>query len=118
MTSEKNENPIPEDQMSTLSSCTTSLLKKGYEENFEVKNDQLYAPSIDKHYQPAEVKVDNFYRFEGASDPADSSVLYAITTNDGVKGLLASAYGAYANDADDKFIKQVEEIQKIEAKGH
>lgn len=116
MTNQNNQNNEQDNDMSTLTACTASLTRKGYEENFEVTEEGLRAPSKEKHYQPKEVKIDNFYRFEGASDPADNSVLYAITTNDGVRGMLVSAYGAYANDEDDKFIKQVEEIQKVEAK--
>ena len=104
------------DTMSTLSSCTATLLKRGYTENFSVKDGVLHAPATGKDYTVADVCIDNFYRFEGDSDPADSSVLYALQTTDGTKGMLVSAYGVHANDADDNFIKQVKDIRKAEAK--
>lgn len=105
-------------EMNTLSDCTATLLKRGYTENFQVRGNELYAPSKDKSYSVAEVSIDNFYRFEGDSDPADSSVLYALQTTDGTKGMLVSAYGVHANDADDAFIKQVKVIKKEDKKEH
>jgi hypothetical protein len=58
------------------------------------------------------VKIVNFYRFEGVSDPGDMTVLYVIETNDGVKGTLADGYGPYASEDASKFITKVTEIQK------
>jgi hypothetical protein len=37
------------------------------------------------------------YRFEGISDPDDSSVVYALEAPTGLKGVLVDAYGPYAN---------------------
>lgn len=104
-----------ENNMATLSTCMASILKLGYEENFKVKNGKLYAPSAEKAYHPASTHIDNFYRFEGASDPADNAVLYAITTDDGTKGMLLDAYGTYADEAVNKFIKDVQDIHKENA---
>ncbi|HYG49636.1 MAG TPA: hypothetical protein VD905_01985 [Flavobacteriales bacterium] len=101
-------------EMSTLVSCTNMLQKEGYNENFVAQEKGLEAPSTKKTYLPSQVKINNFYRFEGESDPADSSILYAIETNDGVKGMLIDAYGAYANPKVSKFITEVEEITKKE----
>ena len=99
--------------MSTLVSCSNHLLQEGFTENFKPKNAGLEAPSTGKVYIPSDVKIVNFYRFEGESDPADNSILYAIEANDGTKGLLVDAYGGpYVNQKVGKFIKEVEEISK------
>lgn len=103
------------ENMNTLSSLTDTAFNKGYTDNFRVEEDGLYAPATDIHYLPNEVKIDNFYRFEGASDPDDNSILYCIETHDGVKGTLIDSYGANNNDLISEFIKEVEEIQKAEA---
>jgi hypothetical protein len=100
-------------QMKTLSECTQMLTKAGFAEEFIMREDKkLFAPSKDKSYSPEEVSIVNFYRFEGVSDPADNSILYAIETNDGLKGMLSDAYGPYANDKVTDYIKAVEEIHK------
>lgn len=101
--------------MTTMSSCTTKLAKEGYTENFTIKNVGLEAPSTGKLYNPVEVKINSFYRFEGESDPADSAIVYAIETGDGLKGLLIDSYGAYRSDRVSKFIMEVENITKRKA---
>jgi hypothetical protein len=99
-------------QMTTLTSCVNTLTLRGYTENFVAKEKGLEAPSSKRVYLPSEVKVVNFYRFEGESDPADSAICYAIETNDGLKGMLIDAYGPYANQKVSKFIAEVEEMEK------
>lgn len=99
-------------QMKTLSECIASLQQDGYNENFMVKGKVLYAPEMDKSYEPDEINIVTFYRFEGNSDPGDSSILYAIQTKDGVKGMLTDSYGVDANPHISEFVKRVEAIEK------
>ena len=98
--------------MKTLASCINKLVLDGYEEDFKVTDEGLFAAHFNKVYQPEEIHIVNFFRFEGASDPADNSILYAIETSDGAKGTLTDAYGPYADEKVDTFIKKVEDIQK------
>ena len=98
--------------MTTLSSCVNVLQHEGYKENFVVKEEGLEAPSTGKIYKHDEVTIANFFRFEGESDPADNSILYAIETNDGVKGMLIDAYGESADPGVSVFIRTVENISK------
>jgi hypothetical protein len=63
-------------------------------------------------YKPEEVKIKNFYRFEGESDPADNTILYAIETTSGERGTLTDAYGPYSDSHVAKFIQDVEDIEK------
>lgn len=98
--------------MKTMTSCVNKLVIDGYTENFKVTENGLLAQGKQKNYKPEEVRIVNFFRFEGASDPADNSILYAIETNDGVKGTLTDAYGPYADLLTNKFIKQVEDMVK------
>lgn len=106
------------EDMNTLSSCTNSVVRKGYTELFQAKEEGLFAPSNKRHYKANEVRIDNFYRFEGASNPSDSSILYILQTHDGVKGLLIDSYGMATDEQISQFIKDVETIKKTEAVGH
>ncbi len=98
--------------MKTLVSSINKLMAEGYTGNFQVTEKGLFSIENQKYYKPDEVHIVNFYRFEGASDPADNSTLYAIRLNDGTKGALTDAYGPYADLHTEKFIKQVEDIEK------
>lgn len=109
-----NTNEIsPNEGMKTLSSVMNKALHAGYTEDFEMTDTGLKAPSNGHYYQPDQVRIVNFYRFEGDTDPSDSSILYVLETNDEVKGVLINAYGTYANDHIGDFIKQVEEMNKV-----
>lgn len=112
-TNEINEIMAPNEGMKTLSSVINKALKAGYEENFEMTDTGLKAPSNGHYYQPDQVRIVNFYRFEGDTDPSDSSILYVLETHDDVKGVLINAYGAYANHRIGDYIKQVEEMNKV-----
>ncbi len=98
--------------MNTLTSCVNKAVQDGYTDNFKVEQDSLHSSKKEKNYAPDQISVKNFYRFEGQSDPADSSIMYVIETSDGVKGTLVDAYGAYADENVNKFIADVEEINK------
>ena len=104
------------DEMKTLASCLNKITKDGYAENFTVTEDgHLRSLETDKLYNPDDVHIINFFRFEGASDPSDSAILYVIETSDGAKGSLTDAYGMYADPQIDQFIKEVENISKKHA---
>lgn len=100
------------EKMATLNEAIDNSVKRGYSENFKVGPRGLTTETEEKHYSPSEVKIEDFHRFEGYSDPNDNSILYLIETTDGVRGLLVDAYGAYADARVSKFISAVEEIKK------
>jgi hypothetical protein len=98
--------------LKTLVEVHTKLLADGYKEEFTVADNILKALSTGKQYTPAEVSIVNFFRFEGQTDPADSSIMYALETNDGTKGTLVDAYGPDADADKTQFIREVENMHK------
>jgi hypothetical protein len=100
------------EEMKTLSACISSLTREGYEAQFKMTKAGLQSLTTEKIYKPDEVRIVTFYRFEGESDPADNSILYAIETSEGEKGTLTDAYGVYADVNLSEFIKCVEDIEK------
>ncbi len=100
------------EDMRTLASCVNKLVLDGYTESFKVTEQGLFSQGNNKTYGPEQVSIINFFRFEGASDPADNAILYAIETSDGTKGTLTDAYGPYADVEVEKFIDQVEDMVK------
>jgi len=110
------KNATTED-MKTMAACLNKLVKDGFEEDFKITEKGLCGTDGKTCYQPEQVRIVNFFRFEGASDPADNSILYAIETHDGKKGTLTDAFGPYADENIDKFIKSVEGINKKKHEG-
>ncbi|WP_199138093.1 phosphoribosylpyrophosphate synthetase [Pedobacter sp. ASV12] len=83
----------------TMSAALADLEQRGYEYDFNLTNDGIECKSLDLKLMPEEFEIEEFYRFEGMTDPADSSVVYAISSAVGnLKGVLIDAYGAYAEN--------------------
>jgi hypothetical protein len=106
------ENSSTTEDMKTLTSVVNKLVLDGYTEDFKVTELGLTGMKNENNYGPEQVHVLNFFRFEGPSDPADNSIVYAIETSDGTQGILIDAYGPYADPQVSKFMKRVEDITK------
>ena len=100
------------EDMKTLASCLNKLTLDGYTEDFKAGERGLLGLQHEKIYEPGQVQVKDFFRFEGASDPADNSILYAIETDDGIKGTLVDAYGPYSDPKVNSFMEEVEHLHK------
>ncbi len=98
--------------MKSLSSLMNKLKSDGFTEEYVVKSNLLRSLDSGDAYASDHLRIVNFYRFEGESDPGDNAILYAIETRDGKKGVLIDAYGAYADPDIGKFIVEVEAIAK------
>jgi hypothetical protein len=91
----------------TLSEAVNDLTKKGYTYNFNIKSDCLECAENNMMLQPDEFDIDAVYRFEGMNDPGDSTILYAISSHHGLKGLLVNAYGMYDDAAASEIIRKL-----------
>ena len=84
----------------TLVDATNDLLQRGYTANlsFEDNSENIEDRSQNVQLTADDFEVDEFYRFEGASNPSDMSIVYAISSAKyNLKGVLVDAYGTYAN---------------------
>lgn len=95
-----------------LSIALQNAVDKGYTAKYKVIQQGLTLEDEKIIYSPAEVKISNFYRFEGYMDPDDRTVLYLLEAMDGNKGTVLDAYGIYADPVISDFITRVEAIQK------
>lgn len=94
--------------MTDLEKVQNKLENHGYTEQFRVEENKIVGITSKKKYKQKDIKVVNFYRFEGITNPDDMSILYAIETCDGSKGTLTDGYGPNSDEATGEFMKQVE----------
>lgn len=90
----------------TLSEAIEQSKAKGYDLDFDVKEAgimEVLNHSIS--FAPDEVRIDEIHRFEGMSNPSDTSILYVLTTHTGAKGTMVDAYGADGFDLKSKFLE-------------
>lgn len=81
----------------TLTEAINDLKQRGYGNDFNLHPDRIECSALTITLAPEEFHVDEVHRFEGMTNPDDSSVLYAISSTKGVKGLLVDAYGMYSD---------------------
>lgn len=85
----------------TVSEAIETLKANGYSKDFNLLTEKecLVCANDGAVLSPEEFSIDYIFRFEGMSDPADETILYAISSNTyAVKGILLNAFGVYAND--------------------
>ena len=100
-------------QYETVTEALQDLYKKGYSNNFSITNNQARCLETDDIIMPKEMTVIDYHRFEGSSSAGDMSVLYVVECQNGIKGTLLDAYGAYSSLELTTFLKQVSFVKGL-----
>ena len=83
-----------------LVEATNDLMKRGYTQNLSLEGDTVDDKDKNIHMTADDFVIDEFYRFEGATNPSDMSIVYAVTSDKyNLKCVLINAFGTYANSS-------------------
>ena len=95
--------------METMVSVINKLNAKGKGNEFRMGERGLVCETSEKVYKPDDLEIIKTFRFEGESDPADSSILYVVKDkNSDFTGYFIDTYGATSNSSKlDEFIKKI-----------
>ena len=91
----------------TVAEAVRALEQRGFTANFELIGKTFRAVESGKTFKPKDLTIVEHHRFEGASDPEELAVVYAIQARDGTRGILVDAYGVYANPDLSAFLRDV-----------
>lgn len=91
----------------TLSEAVQDLQRRGYTYDFNLRPHCLECASLKLELDPEDFEVDEIHRFEGMSSTDDNSILYAISSKNGIKGTLVDAYGVYAENISEEMRKKL-----------
>ncbi len=96
----------------TLSETVNSLVQAGYTLDFNIHQECLICHHNNTVLSPDEFQIDMVYRFEGATNPDDESIVYAISSaKHGVKGILVNGYGISADETSSKLVEKLQTHQ-------
>jgi len=95
--------------LQTLSYILEKLRLQRHDNEF-VMEGAFFTTSNGKKYTADQLLIIKTYRFEGDSDPSDSSILYVLMADDGMIGYSIDAYGVYTNH-DEKYDDFIRKIQ-------
>lgn len=98
---------MPTHQYGTVTQALEALARRGYTANFEYLDGAFIDVDSGRAFSAEELTIVDHYRFEGASDPEDMAVVYAIASQDGVRGVVVDAFGVYASPPLGEFLNQV-----------
>ena len=100
-------------ELTPMITVLNQLRKEGYKVDFRVTEEGKLCTMNDKQqFGPDEVRIVNFYRFEGETNPGDMAILYVLETTSGAKGTISDAYGPYSDETTETFMKQVLDLGK------
>ena len=91
----------------TMVEAIEDLNKRGFTANFEFLDQKFRDVDTGRVFDANDLTIVKHYRFEGTSDPDDMSVIYALKSRDGTAGLIADAFGTYANPGLGSFLDKV-----------
>lgn len=92
----------------TVVETLQALKKRGYTMDFNIAFDKLICYENGYCLNPSEFEITEVYRFEGATNPSDEDVVYAVESRDGkIKGVVSSAFGLYADPVSDEMIQKL-----------
>jgi quercetin dioxygenase-like cupin family protein len=92
----------------TLSETINALVQLGYTHDFNVHQDSVFCHQSNNFLQPADFQIDKVYRFEGASNPDDQAILYAISAmKSDFKGCLVNGYGLSSDPCTSELIEKL-----------
>jgi hypothetical protein len=91
----------------SVTEAINDLRKRGYTEDFNLQAHCVECASKQVQWDPENFNIDEYYRFEGMSNTDDNSIVFAISSKDGVKGVLVDAYGVYAENLTEPMIRKL-----------
>jgi uncharacterized Fe-S cluster protein YjdI len=92
----------------TLIEAINDLKTKGYTEDFNLKQNCIECRDGKFKIFHNEFHIDRAIRFDVDTDPADQSILYAISSDKhNLKGLLVNGYGIYTEDISNEMIEKL-----------
>ena len=99
----------------TLKRVVDELSRRGYTEHFKAVEGGLQALGTGQRFEPKDLVIRGYYRFEGISDPDDMAIAYALETSSGVRGILVDAFGVYSDPTTSEVLRRVPILGKSAA---
>ncbi|MDR9397849.1 hypothetical protein [Salibacter sp.] len=95
-------------QYNTLVEAIKELNNRGYKDELKIYDD-LTVEDNNTRINSDDLQIDEHHRFEGMTNPADMSVLYAISKQNKKLGVVVDTYNPKEETAVSKLIQKLEE---------
>ncbi len=89
----------------TVTEALAGLRQRGFTLDFNLTENCLICQG--KRFDVIDFEITEWYRFEGDTDPSDEAIVYAIESNNGIKGVLVTGYGISAEGMSVEMVKKL-----------
>lgn len=89
----------------TVSEAIDALRKQGFTIDFNIEENTLVCNQ--GKFDTDNFEIEDIYRYEGNTDPADEAAVYAIKSSNGLKGILVTGYGVSADAASTAMLEKL-----------
>jgi hypothetical protein len=89
----------------TITEAIKNLRDRGFTIDFNLNENSLVSHT--EKFAHNEFEIVDVYRYEGDSDPADESTVYAIESNSGLKGILVAGFGISTESTTNDVLKKL-----------
>lgn len=99
--------------MATVKEVLDALQEKNQGNEFRLATDGKGFMSYDngRYYSVSDLRIIKTYRFEGDSNPSDSSIIYVLQAKDGHLGYILDAFGMYSDYEGDSFDRLIRALR-------
>lgn len=92
----------------TVSEAVNDLQRRGYTDELSLREHCVVCDGKKTELRPEDFHIDEFHRFEGDTDPADESIVYAISSSrHGIKGVLVNGFGPSASSLTQEMVAKL-----------
>lgn len=92
----------------SVTEAINDLARRGYTYNFNPGDDCIECKTHNVNLKPDEFRIVEIYRFEGDTDPADETIVYAISSvKHKLKRVLVNAFEVYSDSVSNELIAKL-----------
>ena len=103
----QRSHPSPPPQEPTVAETVATLLRSGFTKSYSVHGKQIRDEETRELLPPTDFAIEELYRFEGDSDPADEAIVVALEhLSSNAHGILVAGYGPTASAEENAVLQQ------------
>ncbi len=102
--------PRPPPSEPTVATTVAALRRSGFTKSYGVRGDQIQDEETDQLLPPTDFAIEELYRFEGDTDPADQAIVVALEhLSSRAHGIIVAAYGPTASAEENAVLRQFQD---------